>query len=109
MLVRGPKRFSKLTHYELEAVSVKTMEVVVAFTVLFVFFAGLWWLVGVARQSNKTYSDETLPVYRESLELSREQLAASREAMILQREAIAATREAIATTRELIAALREKH
>jgi hypothetical protein len=92
-----------------EVFSVKIMEFVIALTVLFVFFAGLWWLVSIVRKSNKTYSDETLPIYRESLQLSREQLAESREAMKLQTEAIAATREAIAATRELIAALHEKH
>ena len=86
----------------------KTMDQVVALAVLFVFFAGLWWLVSIVRKSNKTYSDETLPIYRESVQLSREHLAQSQEAIRLQTEAIAATREAIAATRELIAALREK-
>jgi hypothetical protein len=70
------------------------MDLGVALAALFVFFAGLWWLVSIVRKSNKTCSQETLPIYRESLQLSREQLAESREAMKLQTEAIAATREA---------------
>jgi hypothetical protein len=76
-------------------------NVAVPLVLLFVFLAGLWWLVSIVRKSNRTYSDETLPI---SLQLSREQLAESHEAMKLQTEAIAATREAIAVTRELIAA-----
>ena len=51
-----------------EAGSVKTtMDLIVAFAALFVFFTGLWWLVSIVRKSNKTYSEETLPIDRKSV------------------------------------------
>jgi hypothetical protein len=69
------------------------MDQLIALVALFVFFAGLWWLVRIARNSNKVYTDELLPLYRENLQVSREQLA-------LQTEVLAATRELIAVLRE---------
>lgn len=101
----------------------QTMDKIIALVALFVFFAGLWWLVRVARNSNKIYTDDLLPLYRENLQVSREQLALSRETIQLQTDALAATREQLAVSRdaiqletevlaalrELIMALREKH